>query len=580
MAHGDSRVVVSGGIILNKFRRFLERLSQEIEEDQLQGLKFLLKGSIPSGHLEKCSKPRDLFSKMIQQGLLGEDNLGNLEKLLTDVRRLDLVKRVTAYRQSESPAVELVCFSFGMQEADVNVQKNLVHSMNAFLGFDPSEIHLERSEQVGVNWWNLNFKIPNRKEMVDNLRWAAIHKLPWLNHCGVKAVRIGNESQILLQPITRSLSLITPDCNHDDKNLDLILVVDCALSNPVLLQRLKTQLRYLINDIFDSFHLRLALISYQNHQRHPRPGMRSGDPQINKTALIQKFTDRRDAMKETIENLRRLGRPGGTRGLADGLALAVQLSEVGDDNDKCRRNAIKVCILLPILDQRKTLENFRCEHGHDVMKLCHQLTKNYVTLHTIVVPQPEPAYIPDPAHDLVTDFFTGISLKTGGKFFQIPDVKFIFEVARCIIGANISEEHLFGTAYDIIIEEIRKTEGGDVSLEDLNIKLQEGLNQRSFHVSRVLFNGQLAIGPATKLAKKFSLDEDFPSACETFQSALEKRRQSTRNIVAAPGTPSDVDMEEAQTTTSQFSLSTDCVITTEVSERILQRVVQRRFWPG
>ena len=103
MAHGDSRVVVSGGIILNKFRRFLERLSQEIEEDQLQGLKFILQGSIPSGHLEKCSKPRDLFSKMIQQGLLGEDNLGNLEKLLTDVRRLDLVKRVTAFRQSESP---------------------------------------------------------------------------------------------------------------------------------------------------------------------------------------------------------------------------------------------------------------------------------------------------------------------------------------------------------------------------------------------------------------------------------------------------------------------------------------------
>ena len=138
------------------------------------------------------------------------------------------------------------------------------------------------------------------------------------------------------------------DCNHNDNNLDLILVVDCALSNPVLLGRLKTQLRYLINDIFDSFHLRLALISYQNHQRHPRPGMRSGDPRINNTALIQKFTDRKDIMKETIESLRRLGRPGGTRGLADGLALAVQLSEVGGDSNnlKCRKNAIKVCILL------------------------------------------------------------------------------------------------------------------------------------------------------------------------------------------------------------------------------------------
>ena len=40
---------------------------------------------------------------MIRQNLLGEDNLDNLEKLLTGVKRLDLVKRVRAYRQSESP---------------------------------------------------------------------------------------------------------------------------------------------------------------------------------------------------------------------------------------------------------------------------------------------------------------------------------------------------------------------------------------------------------------------------------------------------------------------------------------------
>ena len=91
-------------------------------------------------------------------------------------------------------------------------------------------------------------------------------------------------------------------------------------------------------------------------------------------------------------------------------------------------NSILASSIAAILDQRKTLENFQCEHGHDVVKLCHQLTKNYVTLHTIVISQPEPAYIPDPAHDLVTDFFTGISLKTGGKFFQISDVKFISEV--------------------------------------------------------------------------------------------------------------------------------------------------------
>ena len=103
MAHSDSRVVVSGITVLNKFRIFLERLSEEIEEDEFQGMKFILADFIPSGYLEKCSKPRDLFSRMIHQGLLGEDNLDYLEILLTSLRRPDLVERVRAYRQSESP---------------------------------------------------------------------------------------------------------------------------------------------------------------------------------------------------------------------------------------------------------------------------------------------------------------------------------------------------------------------------------------------------------------------------------------------------------------------------------------------
>lgn len=103
MAHGDSRVVVSGGIILNRFRTFLERLSQEIEQDQLEGFKFILQDTIPLAHLEKCSTPRQLFTIMIQQDLLGEGKLANLEKLLTEVQRHDLVKRLEVYKQRELP---------------------------------------------------------------------------------------------------------------------------------------------------------------------------------------------------------------------------------------------------------------------------------------------------------------------------------------------------------------------------------------------------------------------------------------------------------------------------------------------
>ena len=95
-----SPVVVSGRVILNSFLAFLERISLEIEEDQLDALKFLLQGIIPLGFLEKCHKARQLFSCMMQKSLLGEDNLDNLEKLLEEVQRSDLAERVRVFKRS------------------------------------------------------------------------------------------------------------------------------------------------------------------------------------------------------------------------------------------------------------------------------------------------------------------------------------------------------------------------------------------------------------------------------------------------------------------------------------------------
>lgn len=103
MAHGGSPVVVSGRTkpsYINRFRAFLERLSLEIEEDQLQGLKFLLHDIIPLGILEKCLTPRELFTRMIQQSLIGEGNLDNLQQLFTAAQRSDLAERVRVFKQS------------------------------------------------------------------------------------------------------------------------------------------------------------------------------------------------------------------------------------------------------------------------------------------------------------------------------------------------------------------------------------------------------------------------------------------------------------------------------------------------
>ena len=110
---------------------------------------------------------------------------------------------------SFSAAMETVCFAIGAQKTNLNVkaaEDKLRPSMCGALNIDPSEMHLAGSEEVGDNWFNLIFEIPERKEVLEKLRWDAIEKKPWLSLCGVKAVTIGNESQILLQPVTRSLS--------------------------------------------------------------------------------------------------------------------------------------------------------------------------------------------------------------------------------------------------------------------------------------------------------------------------------------------------------------------------------------
>lgn len=137
-------------------------------------------------------------------------------------------------------------------------------------------------------------------------------------------------------------------CLHDDQKLDLIVVVDCATPNSAILGQLKAQLRHMVDAMSKkSAHFRLAIISYQNH---PNIGRRGQTASVSNIASVVNFTDDKSKMKENINSLRCFGINGSRRGLADGLALAVHLSNNDDDdcnNDyKCRREALTVCVLL------------------------------------------------------------------------------------------------------------------------------------------------------------------------------------------------------------------------------------------
>ena len=135
---------------------------------------------------------------------------------------------------------------------------------------------------------------------------------------------------------------------------------------------------------------------------------------------------------------------------------------------------------------------------------------------------------------------------------------------------NKSVERLFGTAHDIILDEIEMNDG-DVDLEELLTKVQEELTKRSLHVNLIAINGS-TIGPSSKLASKFSLDDSIDTASKTWQREVQKMREA--DLAIASGTPGDVNMEEAAGL--QVQLLERRNVTREVAERTVRRVVVRR----
>ena len=79
-----------------------------------------------------------------------------------------------------------------------------------------------------------------------------------------------------------------------------------------------------------------------------------------------------------------------------------------------------------------TLDVFKCTHGHDVLNLCKQLAENAVALYVVMrrISKPGiPPYLPGRI-DLMQEFFTGISLITGGLFIHIDCIRLVSEVKR------------------------------------------------------------------------------------------------------------------------------------------------------
>ena len=86
--------------------------------------------------------------------------------------------------------------------------KCLKVGITAALRVKNHEICFVRREEIQANnWFSVIFQIPDKAEVLNTLRQDALHKEEWLEQCGIKAVKIGEDAYIfLVHPITRSLS--------------------------------------------------------------------------------------------------------------------------------------------------------------------------------------------------------------------------------------------------------------------------------------------------------------------------------------------------------------------------------------
>ncbi|XP_078346074.1 uncharacterized protein LOC144631506 isoform X2 [Oculina patagonica] len=590
-------VIVTGRRLLSPFRTLLQRLSLEIQQDQLESMKFLLEDSIPLGILETCHKPRDLFSCMLKTCLLGENNLDLLEELLSRAQRSDLAECVKDFRKSisteevvDAPGEQInrelpgmgkamVYFLLSGKMTDFN-QKDTLEPLkvgiSAALHVKGYEICFVRREVIEANnWFAVIFQIPNKAEVLNTLRHHALCKEDWLQQCGIKAVKIGKEAYIfLVQPITLSLSKNVatqtsishlhlassfaemPSTSFNVQNLDLIVVVERHLDPDVQI-RLNTQLAHMVNmSCVKNFNFRLALVCYTDHTTSLQPNAHHS----------QWLTKDKGNMKTCIHRLPPSESTGSSHGLADGLALALKLASNNDgDDSKCRKDANKVCILLREYGLTDSLDIYNCAHGHDVIKICRQLAENAVTLYTVGISQSNPSLAKNP----LADFFAGISLKTGGRYIETPDVRQLPGIAMCVIKEDVSLERLIGTAHDIVLEEVTR-KYRDVNVDELSEKLKAALISRSCHASLMQING-VNIPSESELAQKLSYDEDFGSACITFEQSVIRMQ---RSAAATAGIPGDVNMEE-MASLDRVSVSNNHEITIDLSERLVRKVGHR-----
>ena len=84
-------------VVQKKLRAFLYKVSRDLTDSDVEGLRFVLSDDLPQA--EEAKSSLELFNLMIKQDVIREGNLDKLIEYLREIERQDLVTRCNVYQK-------------------------------------------------------------------------------------------------------------------------------------------------------------------------------------------------------------------------------------------------------------------------------------------------------------------------------------------------------------------------------------------------------------------------------------------------------------------------------------------------
>lgn len=86
---------------ISDYRKFTFSLCEQLSQNDLDSMKFLLRDLLTTREIEGVGKPEHLFVLLEQRKELGDDNFRLLEELFTQIKRQDLVRKLNGFEREQ-----------------------------------------------------------------------------------------------------------------------------------------------------------------------------------------------------------------------------------------------------------------------------------------------------------------------------------------------------------------------------------------------------------------------------------------------------------------------------------------------